>query len=677
MYIKGLTEEAFITTLMAKLYTEYTDEQKQLITKFGSGPVFCFASPGTGKTHTAVPGLLFAELYKQIPGDMIYAMSFTNLATGELMARHARACEKLGCAKTVHFSTLHSLCSRILSENYAKLGMTTFNKVSKLTMAQSYNLVEQSCVEWGYSIEPKAIRNVIRACASLNSALIFDEDAVKSKMDFKECHVEYWLFDKIRGLLFSYSLLTESINVSDIMLYTLLLMERFPEVSTQFKAKCKLMLIDEAQDLSLLHLRIISMLTDNPVFIGDMKQQIYAFNGACQEIVQAFFKLYPNATETKLTQSFRCKNEIAEHATKIILHNNIGGEDFCGNGDGGKVRIRCAESDVDSPFSLESICKGLQQDYLANNKKFTKDYLFLFRNNSSAVPIVEELYKQNLPFRVNRYQPAYEVPVIKEMCEILRLCESPNSVDNIPAMRYLIPEFRAYHDLKQHPFYKICLKTGQSVFDINYQFKNPGEASDAMNVMLRLRDMMLDGATVGALFNAMWRIYEEMWVKPNAWKLEAEVDYYIGSVKPLTLNKTYTEFIQDEIKKMAVIKDSIRYERGVRCYTMHASKGLEADIVYILDADEGLIPNDRKLTRMVKNKCDMDAARAVREERSLCYVACTRAKEELHIIYNDKPSSVLIGENAYQEFDQIYSYYSVTGDDIRAFTKFGEEYVNI
>ena len=117
MNIQGLTEEAFITTLKAYLFTEYTEEQATLIKTFGTGPAFCFASPGTGKTYTAIGGLLFAELYKQIPGDCIYAMSFTNMATGELMSRYTRSCRKLGISNTIHFSTLHKLCCGILADD--------------------------------------------------------------------------------------------------------------------------------------------------------------------------------------------------------------------------------------------------------------------------------------------------------------------------------------------------------------------------------------------------------------------------------------------------------------------------------------------------------------------------------------------------------------------------------
>ena len=134
MVVNGITQEAFISMLEVKLGTNYTDEQKELITKFGDGPVFCFADPGTGKTFTAIGGLINAECFKQIPGNNIYALSFTKLATGELAVRHERTCQKLGITKNVNFQTLHSLCRTILKDNYKLLGMQTFNTSGALTI---------------------------------------------------------------------------------------------------------------------------------------------------------------------------------------------------------------------------------------------------------------------------------------------------------------------------------------------------------------------------------------------------------------------------------------------------------------------------------------------------------------------------------------------------------------
>lgn len=674
MITKGITQESFITSIEAKLGTLYTQEQRDLIAKFGDGPLFCFADPGTGKTYTAIAGLINAELFKEgISGDNIYALSFTNLATGELAVRHERACNKLGITKRVHFQTLHKLCREILSENYRLLGMSKFDSSGQMSMADSFKLVESSLTELDIAATPKQIRAAIAASRSLNAALIFDEDVVCSKIAFKHTQLDYNTFDKIRGLLFSYSLLTETISVSDLLLYTVMLLTRHPEVSEKFKSKCKLMLVDEAQDLSLLQLRIISMLTDNPILIGDMKQQIYAFNGACQEVVQAFYKLYPNAESLKLTKSFRCKNEIADYATKIILPNNMGGEDYKGTGPGGSVNI--VSGLYESGLDIVGLSESLHKEFVMNKNKLTRDYLFLTRNNISIIPIIEELFKQGLPFRVNKYKPAYDIPVIKELVELLQLCDTPRNVQNVLALRYLIPEFKGYYNIKEHPFFDICKRTGCSIFEVNYQFRDMGIGSAAMMVLLEVQEMMGKGATIGDLFNKLWPLYEENWLRSNSWKLDAKPEYYINSVNALT-RKTYSKFVQDEVKKADIIAESERYSRGVRCYTMHASKGLEADVVYIIDADEGLIPNVNEINKMLRAECDLDAARAIREERSLCYVACTRAKEELYIIYNNKPAPMLLGENPYTQFDQVYNFSSTMGDDINAFGAFTRRYIN-
>lgn len=672
MVVNGITQENFITQLEAGLHADYTGEQKTLISSFGDGPIFCFADPGTGKTYTAIGGLLNAELFKAIPGSNIYALSFTKLATSELSVRHERACQKLGISKQVNFATLHKLCRDILKENYKLLGMFKFDSTGELSMDAAYRLVESTLVEEGTILKPNQIRACIMACRKLNASLIFDEDVVTTKADFKECGVSYELFDKIRGNLFSYSLLSETISVSDLLLYTVLLLTRHPEVSEAFKSKCKLMLVDEAQDLSLLQLRIISLLTDNPVLIGDMKQQIYGFNGACQEVVQEFHKLYPNAKDLKLTQSFRCRNEIVEYATKLILPNNIGGEDFKGVGDGGRVNLMCGLDE--SGANIKGLAARLHDEFIQNHNRLPKDYLFLVRNNFSITPILEELYKQGLPFRVNKFVPAYETPIVKELCELMQLATNPTTLTNIIYMRYLIPEFNGYYNILEHPYYKICSQTGCSIFEVNYEFKDPVSAGKAMDLLDTVATMIKNNESMRDIINTIWPLFFETYVKRNAWKLEAKPKFYLQTIQSLVY-KTYDMFLQDEIKKAEVIEESERYSRGVRCYTMHASKGLEADVVYIIDADEGLIPNISKLNKMAENGCDMDVARAIREERSLCYVACTRAKEELNIVYNEIPANMIIGNNVFEQHDINYQKYRLSGDDIRAFNSFTERYI--
>lgn len=668
---RNIDIDTFIMEMSVRCNIEYTTEQIELIKHFGDGPAFCFADPGTGKTFTAIGGLISAEVMKGIPGDSIYALSFTRMATGELAVRHGETCKKVNMSRQVNFITLHALCRRILSENYKLLGLNKFEVSPPQTMEKSFTLVDGTLHEWGVVLNQNQIRSSIRACTTLNSSLVFDPQVVATKMCFKEANVDFETFTKIRGLLLAYDLQVGRISVSNLLLLTVLLLQQHPEISEAFKRKCRLMLVDEAQDLSLLQLRIISLLTDNPILIGDMKQQIYGFNGACQEVAQRFFELYPNARTLQLTQSFRCRDEIVEYATRIILPNKIGGEDYKGIGPGGLVQ----ESNKDWKFDVQGIVNKIRDEFLENRRVFPRTYMFLTRNNISLTGVIEKLFQAQVPFRVNNFVPAYEIPIISELCQLVKMCYEPSDPRNCLALRYLIPEFKQYYNVQEHPYYMLMNKLHCTLFEVNYQFKDPRAASDAFKVLQTVCDMLNRDATMGEMFNALYPLYNMVWLDSRSWMLENTPKYYTNSVAELT-HKPYNKFIMDEVEKKNVAKESETYGRGVRCYTMHASKGLEADVVYIVDAVDGVIPNTKKLDNMLKKQCEVDAARAIREERSLCYVACTRARKELYIVAQDGDVAPIIrGDNIYLDLDFYYDRSISVGDDIKAFLKFAEEYL--
>lgn len=317
--------DTFLNDLSARVGVQYTDEQKAFMRDFTS-PIISFSSPGTGKTKSAIGGLLTAELYHQVPGNQIYALSFTNMSTGELKVRHKQDCEKVGIKQTVSFQTLHSLCSSILKANYKLLGIGKLTVVDTIPIEEQAELLMNISKDRGISLHPWQIRPFINAVRSLNSSLVFDRSHVESKYAFKQCKMPYEDFTLLRKFLYIYTKMTDTLQVQDILLYTLELLLSHPEVSADFKAKCKILLVDEFQDLSLLQLRIISLLSDTVIAIGDIKQQIYAFNGACQEIVGEFKKYFPTARELNLNKSFRCADAIVDYVDLRITYPR--GEDF-------------------------------------------------------------------------------------------------------------------------------------------------------------------------------------------------------------------------------------------------------------------------------------------------------------------------------------------------------------
>lgn len=660
--LPSMSIEAFTSMLEVRLDRVFTAEQTKFIQSLDK-PGICFASPGTGKTASAVAGLLLTELYKGIPGDNIYALSFTNMATLELSVRHEEACKLLGVSQRVHFKTLHAMCSKILRDHYMSIGMWKYETIKEWDMESMAKTIYDSARSMNIDLDAHKARTVVRAVRALNSSLTFARENVTTKASFIDTGLSYDDFQYLRKLMYEYDKQVGTVESNNIMIYTLELLLEHPEISEEFKKDCKVLLVDEAQDLSLLQLRILSLLTDNLILIGDIKQQIYAFNGACQEIVTQYKRYFPQAWTLEFTKSFRCKNEIVNYATKLILPNKVGGENFIGTGDGGIVTI---EKGID----YKTICEKINDDFLSNRRNFTKGILFLFRNNLSSIPIAEEFYKLGTPFRINHYKPVSQITVMRELCAIADLVENPRGTEYLYALKYLIPELRVYNNIQESPIFKIMKSKRCDLFDVDYKYRDTYCAENVMHMLMEVNEMLLHGDSAAAVFNKIYPLLYEYWFKTRERFMEYDANYYLNLAAYVVRGKSYRQFRQDELKKSEMIKDCNERRIGVRCFTFHSAKGLEDDIVYMVDCDQGIIPNKSKMKSMTDRHCFMDAAREVRNERSLVYVAATRAKTELHIHYNEELSSIMTSVNEYSNLDFIYENYKQSYSDVEVFQDF-------
>lgn len=655
--------DELIIDIEARYGQRFTEEQREFIRDITT-PMFCFASPGTGKTHSATAALAVAELCHRIPGDKIYALSFTNKATTELQVRHLLMCRKFGIKQRVVFQTLHKLCSRILSNNYKLLDMSSYD-VKKYDIERIHSMVLKSAEEFNISLSQDKVTDFLNAVRTLNSTLVFDKEHVMNSEVFHQCGLDYEGFTKLRSMLYNFYKLIGKIDVSDILIYTLELLTNNPELTKRIKADCRIILVDEAQDLSLLQLQLINMISDCPVLIGDQKQQIYGFNGALSELKEEFFRIHPDARKLKLTQSFRCTDEIAAHSTPIILKNKVGGEDFKGCRSGGIVEI------LDGT-DVKKIVSDIEKDMADNDGVIKKDILFLYRNNYAGIPVIEELFQRNIPFRSYKYPGVTNVKYIKELCDLINFARSPMTPGLDAALRYVIPEFRGTSG--RTDLMLVAHELGCSPFEVNYHFKNEYIGSTVMQALLKIQELMRSGAKASELFNTLWPIYSNVYVSEQERYTDKPAKYYTDLVKDIAHNKTYDKFCQDENEKMKRLKQFEDLRIGIRCYTMHAAKGLEADVVHILDASRDTVPNTKFLDRMIKHKCLYDAAKTVRNERSLAYVACTRAKSELYVHYDKMCGLSPIFENSdeFSDLDDVYTESSAIYDDFEAFAKFTE-----
>lgn len=652
-------EKVSLQLLSARIGQELTEEQMEFASDFTS-PLISFSNPGTGKSFTTVAGLIIAQTIHGIPGKKINAMSFTNAATAELKAKYVKACKKTGLTPTVQFNTFHSICYSIVKEVYPNMRIRRGNDwKEELPLLATY--MEQYGVN---TTDMSYVRCVLEAINSLNSALIFDELNVEHSFKFKQLGLNVETFQNLRREWFLLGACTLNITQGDIPVYALFVLETNKAVQQKYHEKYHIMVVDEFQDLSLLHLKILSLITHNLVAIGDMKQQIYAFNGASQQIVDEYLKMYPNAKRQNLTKSFRCTNEIAQYATNLIYLNDHNVKAFEGIRDGGNIKVI-----PDRDLNLKEIVASIKEEQMKIGYTNFRDTMFLFRNNSSAVPLAEELYKQGVPFRMNKFAKVMDLPIFKQICELARIVENPSSEQYLQVVPKLFPEFRRYN-AANCPLLIGIHKSGKSIFDINYAYED-ASSIDILNAMKRAAIVIERGESAGRVFNALLPVYEKYIIEGKWWLLQYDKEYYYDLVSDIVNNKTFRQMIAEEYDKERRIKDCINANIGVRCYTVHSAKGLEADDVYILDAEDGVFPNSNVIKRYIAESCEYEAAKELRNERNLLYVAVTRAKENVYISYHSNLTELIANsrDNSYSYLDNIYNNTKKDYDDVGAFVR--------
>lgn len=652
-----------VAIINAQTGIHLTEEQAEVAYRFNDS-MSVFANPGTGKTTTAVTGLIAAQVLHGIPGKRINAMSFTRLATAELAARYNQACKRCNLVPSVQFNTFHSICYKIIRKVYPNFSirynssieeeLKDFREFLKLEGVSRYE-------------DMFFVKEVYRAMNALNNELLFSKGAVSSSAKFINISDGITLkqFQIIRARWFKRNFVSQSITQGDIPTMVLFILLITPELIDSLKKEYELMVVDEFQDMSVLYLEILSMISSKLIVIGDLKQQIYGFNGASLLILDAYKAIYPDAPTLELTQSFRCKNEIVSMANKIISPNEIDGyQNFKGIGDGGTVEVI-----ENSKTVFDSIVDDLKAK---QDKKEYLDIMFLARNNASVVPIIEKLYTKGVIFRTTKLAKVMDLPMFRDLCIMADVALNSRDPEQVAKINRFFPEFK-WLSPSQNPILEV-MRISPRDCDKDFLTMNYSFNLDSSYVILnKLRRFVELNRNQNQPFSVscipLLEIYEEFVIEGKWWKLEQSREYYFNLVASIIENKTYEEMVYDENDKANKNEYYCSIGEGVRCYTFHSSKGLEAESVYLLDVDDGILPKDANITKLVEQGCALEAARELRNERNLLYVAVTRCKKSLTIVHNGELSKLISSPetNGYCFLDGVWKEKAVLTDETKAF----------
>lgn len=588
------------------------DKQKEAVL-YNEGPLLIIAGAGAGKTKTLTTKIAYLIEEGLAQPYNVLAITFTNKAAKEMKDRLYALIGDL--AKKVQVSTFHSFGLKLLRENYAKLGYEANFVI--MDSDDSLTVVKKIVKDLGYDpkiYNPRAIRNKISSCKNeMMTPQMYERYAVS---DYEK--VIQQVYEKYEDKLKK----NNSVDFDDLLLLPIKLFKENPSVLQRYQELYQYILIDEYQDTNeaqYILSKLISAKSRKITCVGDDSQSIYSFRGANYKNILNFEKDYKDAKTILLEENYRSTSTILDAANQVIKNNTQRKDKnlWTSRGQGEKIKYYRAYNERDE---AQYVIRKIKE--LRNKDVEYKDIAVLYRTNAQSRVLEEEMLKENMPYRVIGSFYFYSRKEIKDLIAYLRLIH--NSKDNVSLLRVIntpkrgiglrtIENLTAQADENNTSIYE-AISSGKEL-----QFKNMIEKLKEISEELTLTeliDKVLDASGMR----------EELESEKT---LESEVRLEnLEEFKSIT--KSFEEreglvSLEDFLLEISLISDVEEYKddpNRVSLMTVHSVKGLEFNHVFVVGMEEGIFPHMNSLMETSE----------LEEERRLCYVAITRAKDDLHLV---------------------------------------------
>ena len=588
------------------------DKQKEAVL-YNDGPLLIIAGAGAGKTKTLTTKIAYLIEEKYATPYNVLAITFTNKAAKEMKDR---LYAKLGdVAKKIQVSTFHSFGLKLLRENFELLGYDRNFVI--MDSDDSLTVVKKIIKDLGYDpkvYNPKAIRNKISSCKNeMISAKAYERYAVS---DYEQ--VIHKIYEKYEDKLYQ----NNSVDFDDLLLLPIKLFKENPDVLERYQDLYQYILIDEYQDTNqaqYILTKLISEKNRRITCVGDDSQSIYSFRGANYKNILNFEKDYPDAKTILLEQNYRSTSTILDAANQVIKNNSQRKDKklWTDRGTGEKIKYYRAYNERDE---AQYVIRKIKE--LVNKGTEYKDIAILYRTNAQSRVVEEEMLKENLPYRVIGSFYFYSRKEIKDLIAYLRLIH--NSKDNISLLRVINTPKRGIGLKTIENLTSKADEEGISIYDAI----NSGKELEFKNTIEKLK-IVAEDLTLTELIDKVLDASGMKKELESEQSLESEVRLEnLEEFKSIT--KAFEEkegliSLEDFLLEISLISDVEEYKddpNRISLMTVHSVKGLEFDNVFVIGMEEGIFPH---MNSLMENM-------ALEEERRLCYVAITRAKDNLHLV---------------------------------------------
>ncbi len=588
------------------------DRQKEAVL-YNEGPLLIIAGAGAGKTKTLTTKIAYLiEEGFAYPYNVL-AITFTNKAAKEMKDRLYGLIGDL--AKKVQVSTFHSFGLKLLRENYEKLGYEANFVI--MDSDDSLTVVKKIVKDLGYDpkiYNPRAIRNKISSCKNeMMTPEMYERYAVS---DYEK--VMHKVYEKYEEKLKK----NNSVDFDDLLLLPIKLFKENPSILQKYQELYQYILIDEYQDTNeaqYILSKLISAKSRKITCVGDDSQSIYSFRGANYKNILNFEKDYKDAKTILLEENYRSTSTILDAANQVIKNNTQRKDKnlWTSRGKGEKIKYYRAYNERDE---AQYVIRKIKE--LRNKDVEYKDIAVLYRTNAQSRVLEEEMLKENMPYRVIGSFYFYSRKEIKDLIAYLRLIH--NSKDNVSLLRVINTPKRG---IGLKTIENLTMKADEAGTSI-YEAISSGKELEFKKTIEQLKSLS-EELTLTELIDKVLDASGMRQELESEKTLESEVRLEnLEEFKSIT--KSFEEreglvSLEDFLLEISLISDVEEYKddpNRVSLMTVHSVKGLEFNHVFVVGMEEGIFPHMNSLMETSE----------LEEERRLCYVAITRAKDDLHLI---------------------------------------------
>ena len=602
------------------------NEKQYEAVKTINGPCLVIAGAGSGKTKVLTHKIAYLLEEKGLKPWDILAITFTNKAANEMKER----IENLigNGINDMWVGTFHSICVRILRRLIDRIG---FDSSFIIFDTSDQRTLIKNCLK-DLQIDDKLFtdRSVLSEISNAKNAMLEPEQyAARAKNDYRK--------EKIATIyeLYQTSLKeNNAIDFDDIINYTIKIFKENEDIIEYYSNKFKYVLVDEYQDTNKAQFTLIKMLAakhGNITVVGDNDQGIYSFRGADISNILNFEKDFKGTKVIKLEQNYRCTQNILEVANAVISNNEkkYKKELWTENEQGSLAKVYLADNEYDEGSYIANEIERLRRE---EYYKYT-DFAVLYRMNTQSRAIEDIFRRENIPYKIVGGLKFYERKEIKDIISYLRLIQ--NSSDNLSFRRIVNEPKRGIGKTSIDQIEQIANQNGTSMYEVLKKADEYGlnrvflKSRDFINQIEELKQEK-DKISISELITKTLKKTGYISALEQEKTIEAEnrienLDEFLTvaiEFEEESAENGLSEFLEG-ITLSSDIDNLEETEEAVTLMTLHSAKGLEFPAIFLVGMEEGIFPGHKTIAE----------ATGMEEERRLCYVGITRAKENLFITF--------------------------------------------